>query len=119
MPYAALISDGSKAAKRPENSVLGSGRESPIQLPDWQRGLSDYLARKEQLAALSEQEAQPPPETGEVELQDLPQTDEPSEPEPRRSASSLRRQPVLPLRREPEEAQAPDDEEAPNEEEPR
>lgn len=107
----------SRAAKRPENSVLGSGRESPISLPDWQRGLSDYLARKEQLAALSQQEAQPPPETGEVELQDLPQADEPTE--PRRSASSLRRQPVLPLRREPPEDEGPEDEEAPNEEEPR
>lgn len=83
-------------AKRPANSVLGSGRAAPISLPDWQRGLSDYLARKEQLAALSEQEEQPPPETGEVELQEPPQSD-------------ARRQPVLPLRRENSEESAPDD----------
>jgi dTDP-4-dehydrorhamnose reductase len=89
-------------AKQPENSALGSGRNAPITLPDWQRGLSDYLARKQQLAALSEQEEQPPPETGEVELQEPPQAEAPA-PRP----SSGRRQPVLPLKRpEPEEPAA-------------
>jgi dTDP-4-dehydrorhamnose reductase len=83
-------------AKQPANAALGSGRNAPITLPDWQRGLSDYLARKEQLAALSEQEDQPPPETGEVELQEPPQVE-----------ASGRRQPVLPLKRpEPEEPPA-------------
>jgi dTDP-4-dehydrorhamnose reductase len=80
----------STGAPRPANSVLGSGRNTPITLPDWQRGLSDYLARREQLAALSEQEEQPPPETGEVELQEPPQAE---------PAGSSRRQPVLPLRK--------------------
>ena len=37
-----------RPAKRPANSVLASGREVPIELPDWQRGLADYLARREQ-----------------------------------------------------------------------
>jgi dTDP-4-dehydrorhamnose reductase len=110
----------STPAKRPPNSVLGSGRAAPITLPDWQRGLADYLARKEQLAALSEQEEQPPPETGEVELQDLPRAEPPVE-APRRG-SSIRRQPVLPLRREPPEDETPEPppepEETLNEEEP-
>ena len=57
-----------RPATRPANSVLVSGRETPIRLPSWQRGLSDYLARREQ------------PES--------------EEPEPRRSTAS-RRQPVL------------------------
>jgi hypothetical protein len=55
------------AAKRPENSVLVSRRSAPIMLPPWQRGLSDYLARRDQ---------------GEREL-------------PRRRSSASRRQPVL------------------------
>jgi dTDP-4-dehydrorhamnose reductase len=37
-----------RPAKRPENSVLVSRRSAPIKLPPWQRGLSDYLARREQ-----------------------------------------------------------------------
>jgi dTDP-4-dehydrorhamnose reductase len=37
-----------RPARRPENSVLGSGREAPIELPGWQRGLADYLARRDQ-----------------------------------------------------------------------
>ena len=35
-----------RPAKRPENSVLVSRRSAPIKLPTWQRGLSDYLARR-------------------------------------------------------------------------
>jgi dTDP-4-dehydrorhamnose reductase len=37
-----------RPAKRPENSVLISRRSAPIKLPPWQRGLSDYLARRDQ-----------------------------------------------------------------------
>jgi dTDP-4-dehydrorhamnose reductase len=37
-----------RPAKRPANSVLRSGREIPIELPDWERGLVDYLARKDE-----------------------------------------------------------------------
>jgi dTDP-4-dehydrorhamnose reductase len=39
-----------RPAKRPENSVLVSRRSAPIELPSWQRGLSDYLARRGQTA---------------------------------------------------------------------
>jgi hypothetical protein len=61
-----------RPARRPANSVLGSGREVPIELPDWQRGLADYLARREQ--------------------------PEPEQPKPQRAAgSTVRRQPVLDL----------------------
>ena len=35
-----------RPAKRPANSVLVSRRSAPIKLPPWQRGLSDYLARR-------------------------------------------------------------------------
>jgi dTDP-4-dehydrorhamnose reductase len=35
-----------RPAKRPANSVLESGREAPIRLPEWQRGLADYLERE-------------------------------------------------------------------------
>ena len=35
-------------AKRPTNSVLVSRRSGPIKLPPWQRGLSDYLVRRDQ-----------------------------------------------------------------------
>jgi dTDP-4-dehydrorhamnose reductase len=37
-----------RPAKRPPNSVLASRRSAPIKLPPWQRGLSDYLARRDQ-----------------------------------------------------------------------
>jgi len=37
-----------RPAKRPANSVLISRRSAPIKLPTWQRGLSDYLARREE-----------------------------------------------------------------------
>jgi hypothetical protein len=37
-----------RPAKRPANSVLISRRSAPIKLPPWQRGLSDYLARRGQ-----------------------------------------------------------------------
>jgi hypothetical protein len=68
-----------RPAKRPANSVLGSGREAPIELPGWERGLADYLARREQ------------PEPEETKR-------------PRAAGSTVRRQPVLELHREePEE----------------
>ena len=35
-----------RPAKRPANSVLITRRSAPIELPPWQRGLSDYLARR-------------------------------------------------------------------------
>jgi hypothetical protein len=80
-----------RPAKRPANSVLASGREAPIQLPDWKRGLADYLQRR----------------------------DEPAPEEPRRprsAGSTVRRQPVLDLHREePADAEA-DEEAAPAEE---
>ena len=58
-------------AERPAQSVLTSGREAPITLPEWQRGVADYLARREQ--------------PGE-------------QPKPRKQPASARRQPVLELR---------------------
>ncbi len=61
-----------RPARRPENSVLGSGREAPIELPDWQRGLADYLARRDQ-----------------------PDTEE--QPPTRRAGSTAHRQPALDL----------------------
>ncbi|MDP9188809.1 MAG: dTDP-4-dehydrorhamnose reductase [Actinomycetota bacterium] len=75
-------------AARPADSVLGSGRTAPIALPDWKRGLSDYLARR-----------------------DAPTTEE--QPPPRRAGSSAHRQPVLDLRRpapeaEDDESESPD-----------
>ena len=75
-----------RPATRPANSVLGSGRESPIQLPDWQRGLADYLVRREH----------------------------PRERPQRRRSSATRRQPVLEQRRQvtDEEEVAADAEEA-------
>jgi dTDP-4-dehydrorhamnose reductase len=60
-----------RPAERPANSVLGSGREAPIQLPDWKRGLADYLKRKE--------------------------APEPEQPKRRAAGSTVRRQPVLDL----------------------
>jgi dTDP-4-dehydrorhamnose reductase len=56
-----------RPAKRPANSVLISRRSAPINLPAWQRGLSDYLARRE----VGEREA------------------------PKRRSSATKRQPVL------------------------
>ena len=40
-----------RPAKRPANSVLVSRRSAPIKLPPWQRGLSDYLARRGHVSA--------------------------------------------------------------------
>lgn len=41
-----------RPAPRPPYSVLGSERRDPIELPDWRRGLSEYLAaRRARLAA--------------------------------------------------------------------
>jgi dTDP-4-dehydrorhamnose reductase len=45
-----------RLAERPANSVLASGRETPIRLPPWRRGLSDYLARRSRPAS---EEARP------------------------------------------------------------
>jgi dTDP-4-dehydrorhamnose reductase len=70
-----------RPAKRPANSVLVSRRSAPIKLPPWQRGLSDYLARR-----------------GHVTSEEAPR-------KPRSSA--LRRQPVLDwTKREREEREA-------------
>ena len=44
-----------RAAARPSNSELTSGREAPIRLPEWQRGLSDYLGRREAIRRRSEE----------------------------------------------------------------
>jgi dTDP-4-dehydrorhamnose reductase len=69
-----------RPAKRPANSVLVSRRSAPIELPPWQRGLSDYLARREQV---EEEEA------------------------PRKRSSASKRQPMLDwTRREREEREA-------------
>src|SRR5262249_48165467 len=69
-----------RPAKRPANSVLVSRRSAPIELPPWQRGLSDYLARRGQ----SEQEEAP-----------------------RKRSSASKRQPVLDwTKREREEREA-------------
>jgi len=69
-----------RPARRPANSVLASGREAPIELPDWKRGLADYLKRREQ----------PKPERP---------------PAQRAAGSTVRRQPVLDLHRESEGAE--------------
>jgi dTDP-4-dehydrorhamnose reductase len=76
-----------RPAERPANSVLGSGREAPIQLPDWKRGLADYLKRK--------------------------QAPEPEQPKRRAAGSTVRRQPVLDLHphEEDDEESAEEDEE--------
>jgi dTDP-4-dehydrorhamnose reductase len=79
---------GDRAA-RPPQSVLTSGRENPITLPDWQGGIADYLARREQ--------------PGE-------------QPKPRKPAASTRRQPVLELRPKASEEE-PEGEEVAAEEE--
>lgn len=78
-----------RPAKRPANSVLRSGREVPIELPDWQRGLADYLARRE-----------------------APEPEEPKR--PKAAGSSVRRQPVLDLRPKHEEDEDAEDVEAEN-----
>jgi dTDP-4-dehydrorhamnose reductase len=70
-----------RPAKRPANSVLISRRSAPIKLPPWQRGLSDYLARR-----------------GSASSEDSPK---------RPRSSALRRQPALDwTRREREEREA-------------
>jgi dTDP-4-dehydrorhamnose reductase len=70
-----------RPAKRPANSVLISRRSAPINLPLWQRGLSDYLARR-----------------GHAEQEEAPR---------RQRSSASRRQPVLDwTRREREEREA-------------
>jgi dTDP-4-dehydrorhamnose reductase len=76
-----------RPAERPANSVLGSGREAPIQLPDWKRGLADYLKRKE--------------------------APEPEQPKRRAAGSTVRRQPVLDLHphEEDDEGSAEEEEE--------
>jgi hypothetical protein len=70
-----------RPAKRPANSVLVSRRSAPINLPSWQRGLADYLARR-----------------GQGEDEDAPR---------KKRSSASRRQPLLDwTRREREERQA-------------
>ena len=77
-----------RPAKRPADSVLISRRSAPIKLPPWQRGLSDYLARR-----------------GQPELEE----------QPRRRSSASRRQPMLDwTRREREEREAEGEEIAPD-----
>jgi dTDP-4-dehydrorhamnose reductase len=51
-----------RAARRPANSVLLSGREAPIRLPDWQRGLADHLERLEARERQAAEERHPPRE---------------------------------------------------------
>jgi dTDP-4-dehydrorhamnose reductase len=55
-----------RPAPRPPNSVLVSGREAPIRLPEWERGLADYLKRREALrgGAASERSGAPAIEEG-------------------------------------------------------
>jgi hypothetical protein len=79
-----------RPAERPANSVLASGRETPIRLPPWRRGLSDYLARRSR------------PES--------------EEPQPRRRRTS-RRQPALERWVRPKDEPTDDEEGAPPEEE--
>ena len=64
------------SAERPANSVLASGRSAPINLPEWQCGLADYLARRDWPVAGEQQ---------------------------RRRSSATRRQPVLDHWAKPEE----------------
>jgi dTDP-4-dehydrorhamnose reductase len=78
-----------RPATRPANSVLASGRSLPITLPEWERGLSDYLARREQPA-----------------------------PELHKRSSASRRQPVLELHPKQEEDEEAADEQAPEDEVP-
>jgi dTDP-4-dehydrorhamnose reductase len=70
-----------RPATRPANSVLVSRRSGPIKLPAWQRGLADYLARRDQV----ETEA------------------------PKRRSSASRRQPVLDHWPEREPQRPPED----------
>jgi dTDP-4-dehydrorhamnose reductase len=72
-----------RPATRPANSVLASGRTAPIRLPEWQRGLADYLARRERPA---EEEGQTP-----------------------RRSSATRRQPVLERWEPPEKPETEDE----------
>jgi dTDP-4-dehydrorhamnose reductase len=80
-----------RPAKRPANSVLISRRSAPITLPPWQRGLSDYLARR-----------------GHIEREDARR---------RQRSSASRRQPVLDWTRREREERAADGEEIADESE--
>jgi dTDP-4-dehydrorhamnose reductase len=80
-----------RPAKRPANSVLISRRSVPINLPPWQRGLSDYLARR-----------------GQREGEGAPR---------RQRSSASRRQPVLDWTRREREERAADGEEITGEKE--
>src|SRR5215208_5347931 len=76
-----------RPAKRPAASVLVSRRSAPIKLPPWQRGLSDYLTRR----------------------------DREEETAPKRRSSASRRQPMLDwTRRELEERAVEGEEIAPD-----
>jgi dTDP-4-dehydrorhamnose reductase len=80
-----------RPAKRPANSVLISRRSVPINLPPWQRGLSDYLARR-----------------GQAEGEEAPR---------RQRSSASRRQPVLDWTRREHDERAADGEEITGEKE--
>jgi dTDP-4-dehydrorhamnose reductase len=74
-----------RSAKRPANSILVSRRSTPLMLPPWQRGLSDYLARR-----------------GRVDTEEAPR---------RQRSSASRRQPMLDWTRREREERAADGEE--------
>jgi dTDP-4-dehydrorhamnose reductase len=74
-----------RPAKRPANSVLISRRSAPLKLPSWQRGLSDYLARR-----------------GQTEDEDSPR---------KQRSSASRRQPVLDWTKREREERAAEGEE--------
>jgi dTDP-4-dehydrorhamnose reductase len=68
-----------RKAERPKYSALVSGRDTPIVLPPWERGLSDYLARRARTKA---REAQGPEAEGKGAETDQPAesaTDQPVE----------------------------------------
>ena len=59
-----------RAATRPANSVLECGREAPIRLPEWRRGLADYLEREEAREMGAERKKHPEREHPEVDGED-------------------------------------------------
>ena len=46
-----------RETERPKYSALKSGRETPIVLPPWKRGLADYLARRARMVARETEDA--------------------------------------------------------------
>ena len=59
-----------RPATRPSHSVLESGREAPIRLPEWQRGLADYLEREVAREQGAEEERHPEREHPEADGED-------------------------------------------------